>query len=285
MTQVDRQLRMTRAEPVPTTPASVDESLSSTTPDVPKRDPFLSIPKTLLWAGGLGVGIGALLLRSKGAGWGVGALGTGAWKGAALGTGLGASLIGIDRFTGGAVKHQVDTILLDRRAQAWFVLTHPTRPWLAPMGLGVARDARAAQEALYGPREPLDGAQDAFRHAYAAALFSLRAMREHGVGAEKAHELAIEAGAAHEADGQDNNDEHSRAMDERNNTAGTIAVGDGRARPGEQADARGFVTERALRARILAAMAAGELTLVDRGADPVTSRPSTSLDLPPVSGH
>ena len=285
MTAIDRHLRATRQQPAPATPTEVDDSLSSTTPDVPPKDRFLSIPSTLLWAGGLGAGIGALLLRSPGAGWRLGALGAGAWKGAALGGGLGAALVGIDRLTDGEVKHQLDTIFLDRRAQAWFVLKHPTKPWLASMGLGVARDARAAQEALYGRREPMDGPQDAFRHAYAAALFSLRAMREHGVSADEAHRLAIEAGEAHETDGQDNNDEHSRAMDWANNHAGTLIVGDGRARTGEQAGPGGFVSESALRQRVLAAMLAGELHLVDRSTDPVSSRTSNSLDLPPNSGH
>lgn len=265
--------------------SGVDGSLSSTTPDVPAGQQFLSIPKTVGWTGALGVGLGALLLRGRGAGWSVGALGTGAWKGAALGAGIGASLIGIDRLSGGELQKQQKKIFLDRRAQIGFVLQHPTKPWLLPMGLGVAKEARRAQESFYGRREPLDGPQDGFRHAYAAGLFSLRAMRDHGVPADEAHSLAIDAGAAHEADGQDNNDEFSRQMDIANNLTGTRLMGDGRALPGEDADANGFVTERALRQRVLLGMAAGTIQLVDRsGAEP-TLRTSNSGDLPSNSGQ
>jgi hypothetical protein len=263
----------------------VDDSLSSTTPDVPRRDRFLSIPSTIGWTSMLGAGLGVLLLRGSGAGWSLGALGTGAWKGAALGAGLGASLLGIDRITGGEVKGQLDKILLDRRAQAWFVISHPTKPWLFPLGMGVASDARGAQEALYGPREPLDGPQDAFRHAYAAALFSLRAMRDHDLRPAEAHQLAIDAGKAHEVDGQDNNDDFSRAMDKANNHTGTKIVADGRALPGEEADTNGFVTEHALQQRVLAAIVAGSLELVDRSGTFPTARASNSGDLPPNWGQ
>jgi hypothetical protein len=175
--------------------------------------------------------------------------------------------------------------MLDRRAQAWFVISHPTKPWLFSTGMGVANDARGAQESLYGRREPLDGPQDAFRHAFAAALFSLRAMRDHGVGEDEAHQLAIDAGAAHEADGQDNNDDFSRDMDTANNLTGTNIVGDGRALPGEDADANGFLTEHALQQRVLASMLEGELQLVDRsGAIPAT-RASNFYDLPRKTGQ
>jgi hypothetical protein len=258
----------------------VDRSLSSTTPDVPKKTTFLGVGGTLGWGLGLGAGIGALLLRSKGAGWGLGALAGGAWKGAAVGAGMGAALIGIDRATGGAVKQQLDLVSLDRRAQAWFVLKHPNKPWLLQTGLGVAHDARTAQEHLYGKAEPLDGPQDAFRHTYAAALMSLRAMRDHGETPDSAHALAIEAGAAHEADGQDNNDDFSRNMDTFNNHAGTVVAGDGKAQPGEHADQDGFVTEHDLRERVLGAIATGQVQLVDRTGATPAARVSTLADLP-----
>jgi hypothetical protein len=261
--------------------AATGTSLSSTTPDTPERSRFLSVPGTLAWGTGLGVAAGMLLMRSRGAGWSLAALGTGALRGAALGAGLGASLVGLDRVTGGEVKQQLDYVLLDRRAQVLFVLRHPTKPWLASTGLGVARDARAAQEALYGMAEPTDGPQDAFRHTWAAALLALRAMRDHGVPSGEAQQLAIEAGEAHEVDGQDNNDALSRAMDEHNNAAGAALAGDGRARPGEQADSRGFVTEHALRERVLDAIADGDVELVDRTADPARARESSAADLPP----
>ncbi|MCW2926810.1 MAG: hypothetical protein JWM86_778 [Thermoleophilia bacterium] len=262
--------------------ASVDARLASTTPDLPRKAPLLPIAGTLGWAAGIGLGAGALLLRSTGAGWGAAALASGAWKGGALGAGLGASLLVADHLSGGAVKRQLDLIALDRKAQLWFVVSHPTKPWLASLGLGVADAARSSQERLYGPREPLDGPQDAFRHTFAAALFSLRAMREHGTAPTEAHELAIAAGEAHERDGQDNNDSFSRAMDTANNHLGTELVGDGRARPGEDADAAGFVTEHALRERVLAAIAGGQVQLVDRSAATPTVRSSTVADLPPV---
>jgi hypothetical protein len=269
------------ANAAPNGSSGSDDALSSTTPDVPAGKRFLSIPSTLGWTAALGAGLGIVLLRGKGAGWGLGALGSGAWKGAAVGAGIGASLIGIDHLTGGEVNRQKKKIFLDRSAEAWFVLSHPTKPWLFSMGMGVANDARGAQESLYGPREPLDGPQDAFRHTYAAALFSLRALRDHGVGEDEAHELAIAAGAAHEADGQDNNDDFSREMDTANNLTGTHVVGDGRALPGEDADANGFLTEHALQQRVLLAMATGAVELVDRTGSEPSFRASGSGDLPP----
>ena len=268
----------TRREPVGD--RTLDEQLSSTTPDVPARRPMLSIPGALGWGAGLGVLAGALLLRGSGAGWSLGALASGSWKGALVGAGIGGALIGIDRATGGEVKHQLDYVALDRRAQIGFVLRHPLKPWLAGMGLGVARDARAAQEQLYGRAEPLDGPQDAFRHAYAAALFTLRAERDHGQDPETAKALAIAAGEAHEVDGQDNNDDLSREMDRANNETGASIAGDGRARAGEPADDAGFVTEQALRQRVLDAMREGRLQLVDRTATPPGPRDSTRADLP-----
>lgn len=271
---------LTRAKPDPS-PAGLDRTLSSTAPDVPRATPHLSVPGALSAGLAAGAGLGMLLLRGGGAGWGLKALGTGAWKGAAIGAGLGAALVGIDRLTGGEVKRQLDYVLLDRRAQLTFVLRNATRPWVGPMGLGVARDARAAQEHLYGLREPLDGPQDAFRHTFAAALFSLRAMRDHGQSPEDAHRLAIDAGEAHEVDGQDNNDQHSRAMDSSNNRIGTEIAGNGRAANGEAADAAGFVTEHALRERVLRAMQDGRVQLVDRSGDAPALRSSGREDLPP----
>jgi hypothetical protein len=259
----------------------LDTTLSSTTPDVRRGATLLPLAESLAWGAGIGSAIGALLLRGRGAGWSLGALGAGALKGAAIGAGLGAALVGVDRLTGGQVQQKLDYLSLDRRAQIWFVLSNPTRPWIASTGLDVARDARAAQVELYGSAEPLDGPQDAFRHAYAAALFSLRAMRDHSEAPATAQRLAVAAGAAHEVDGQDNNDRFSRAMDHLNNDAGALIAGDGRARDGEAADASGWVTEQALRQRVLNAMAAGSLQLVDRaGSDAPITRPSTPGDLP-----
>jgi hypothetical protein len=262
-------------------PDGLDRSLSSTTPDVPRTRPMLSIPGALGVGLAAGAGIGLLLLRGRGAGWGFSALGTGAWKGAAVGAGMGAALIGVDRATGGQVKKQLDYVSLDRRAQILFVLRNPTRPWLAGMGISVAADARAAQEALYGQREPLDGPQDAFRHTFAAALFSLRATRDHGQSPDDAHRLAIDAGEAHEVDGQDNNDDFSRAMDSFNNRVGTEIAGDGRAASGESADADGYLTEHALRDRVLRAIADGRVQLVDRSTETPVTRSSGDADLPP----
>lgn len=263
------------------TPAMARESTSSTTRDTPSGPTFLSLPKTLAFSGGIGIALGALLLRSPGAGWSLGALGSGAWKGAALGASLGGLAVGADRITDGEMNRQLDLIALDRRAQLWFALSNLTKPWLAGMGLGVMDDARAAQRQLYGGREPLDGPHDAFRHAYASALFVLRAMRDHGVPRAEAAKLAIEAGEANEVDGQDNNDEHSRSMDFANNLAGIEVVGDGRARAGEAADPDGFVTEAALRARIVDALAGGRLQVVVRTGSEPSARPTVPRDLPP----
>ena len=262
---------------------SLDETLSSTTPDVPRKAKTLSPLGSLGWGLGLGAGVGALLLRSTGAGWGLGALGSGAWKGALIGAGMGAALLGLDKLTGGQVKQQLDYVSLDRRAQIMFVLRNPTNPWIAGTGIGVAKDAQSMQDSLYGRWDPMDGPQDAFRHSFAAGLFSLRAMRDHGEGVENAHRLAIDAGEAHEVDGQDNNDEHSRAMDTANNLTGTQIVGDGRALPGEDADADGFLTDHGLRDRVLRALQGGQLQVIDRtGTGPVT-RSTLPTDMPGVA--
>jgi hypothetical protein len=262
----------------------LDTTLSSTTPDVPRKPKTLSLTGSLGWGLGLGAGLGALLLRGKGAGWGLAALGSGAWKGALLGAGMGTALLGLDKLTGGQVKQQLDYVSLDRRHQILFVLKNPTNPWVATTGLGVARDAKRMQDSLYGTWDPMDGPQDAFRHSFAAALFSLRAMRDHGETPASAHALAIGAGEAHEADGQDNNDDFSRAMDNANNLTGTQIVGDGRALPGEDADANGFLTEHALRDRVLAALADGRLQVVDRDPAQPTPRATTAADMPGVAG-
>ncbi len=262
---------------------SLEETLSSTTPDVPRKAKTLSPIGSLGWGLGLGAGMGALLLRSKGAGWGLGVLGSGAWKGALVGAGIGAALLGLDKLTDGQVKKQLDYVSLDRRAQILFVLRNPTNPWIAGTGIAVAKNAQAMQDSLYGRWDPMDGPQDAFRHSFAAALFSLRSMRDHGESPDNAHRLAIDAGEAHEVDGQDNNDELSRAMDTANNLAGTQIIGDGRALPGEDADANGFVTERALRDRVLAAMYAGRLQVVDRSGAASTPRATTGSDMPGVA--
>ncbi|MCB0877755.1 MAG: hypothetical protein KDC46_02085 [Thermoleophilia bacterium] len=269
----------TAARRDPSSPG-LDAQLSSTTPDVPKQRPMLPIASTLAWGAGVGALLGALVLRPRGGGWALGALATGGWKGALVGGGIGGALLGLDRLTGGEVKKQLDYVALDRRHQIGVVLRHPTKPWLAGLGLGVARDARAAQEQLYGTREPLDGPQDAFRHTYAAALMTLRAIRDHGEDPAGAAALAIEAGEAHELDGQDNNDDLSREMDRFNNHVGAGLAGDGRAAGGEQADANGFVTEHALRERVLEAMRTGQVQLVDRGATPAAPRVSGPGDVP-----
>jgi hypothetical protein len=109
-------------------------------------------------------------------------------------------------------------------------------------------------------------------------------MRDHDIDPSEAHRLAIGAGNAHEVDGQDNNDPWSRAMDHANNTAGTHIVGDGRARAGEDADARGMLTEHALRGRVLAAIAAGEVEMIDRTGIRPSARRTNLADLPQASG-
>ena len=108
-------------------------------------------------------------------------------------------------------------------------------------------------------------------------------MRDHGESPESAHRLAIGAGDAHEADGQDNNDEFSRAMDTANNLTGTRLVGDGRALPGEDADAAGFLTERGLRDRVLGALRDGRLQVIERGGDAPITRVTGPTDMPGVA--
>lgn len=260
--------------------ASTRDRRSSTPPDTPPHRHGLPLLQTLAWSGGLGAAGGALLLRTGAGGWAPRVIGAGVLRGGALGVGVGAALLGIDRATHGEVQRQLGKLTLDRRAQAWFVISNPGRPWIGPTGIRVATAARTAQESLYGRAEPLDGPQDAFRHAFAAALLSLRAMRDHGQSTADAHRLAIDAGEAHERDGQDNNDDFSREMDRSNNRSGTQLIGDGRARSDEPADAAGYVTELALRERVLDAIGGGRLQLVDRGGSTPVARPSGVDDLP-----
>ena len=80
-------------------------------------------------------------------------------------------------------------------------------------------------------------------------------------------------------DGQDDNDQWSRAMDVANNSTGTQIAGDGRAAAGEAADSQGFVTEQQLRQRVLDALAYGRLQVVDRSATPPAARATTTQDL------
>jgi len=262
-------------------PASEDhvakDRLASVAPDVPVAAPRISWTGAVGRGATLGAAAGLLVLRPSG--WELTSLGTGAWKGAAIGVGVAAVLAGVDHLTGGAVKRQLDLVSLDRRHQILFVLKHPLRPWLTGMGLGVADAANAVQRRYFGAHDPMDGAPDALRHGYAAALFTLRAMRDHGESSGDAASLAIEAGDAHEADGQDNNDSYSHEMDAYNNRVGARLAGDGKPRAGEAADDAGWITERALADRVLDAIGAGEIQVVDRDATGAHPRLTTSADL------
>lgn len=273
---------LTPRPPLQNTPVSraLDQRLSSTTPDVARQPERLSWLNTLTVSTSIGATLGVATLRGKGAPWTLRSMSFGALKGAATSFGIGASIIALDHLTSGEVKRQLSYISLDRRSQMWFVIKNARYPWIGPMGLKVASDARAAQERLYGRSEPLDGPQDAFRHAYAAALFTLRAMRDHNLSQANAAKLALEIGEAHERDGQDNNDELSRNMDYFNNASGAKIVADGRARDYEQKDERGFLTEEALAARVLDAMRQGNLQLVERTKTPANHRYSNESDLP-----
>lgn len=157
--------------------------------------------------------------------------------------------------------------------QAMFLVRNLDHPWLAAQGEGVLRAARQAEARRYGPGDHLDDDADAFRHTYAAALMTLRSMRDHDVGAADAQQLTVELGDAHEQDGPDPLEQdragHDNAaasdMDRRNNRAGAALVGDGHASTGD------WLTEGELRARVA--------TAVDGGSSWRLAADGTSLEV------
>lgn len=257
-----------------TVPPSLPDRATAPAPDAgaPTSRSMLSLPATLALTVGLGAAVGMLLLRPRGVG-GAGALLRGLRNGALVGAGTGVALLGLDRLTGGQVQHQLDLAFLNRLSQIGFVLRHPTKPWLGPTTLAAAGDARDAQHRHYGSHDPRDGAPDAFRHAYGAALLALRMMREHGLEEAEARRLAHEAGEAHEADGQDNTP-MAYQMDLANNTAGLEVLGDGHAADGS------WISEQALQRGVLEAMANGCMLVIDAAAGATALRTTTVADLP-----
>lgn len=143
--------------------------------------------------------------------------------------------------------------------QGWFVVSNLHRPWLAEVGYGVLDDAKAAERGRYGASDHLDDDADAFRHAYAAALMTVRAMRDHGATQAEAARLVTGLGDAHERDGVDNG-AHASEMDRHNNRVGVELVGDGR-------QGAGWVTEAQVEQLVVDALEAGRLQrLADDGS-------------------
>jgi hypothetical protein len=240
----------------------------------PQEVSLLPLDLTLLATMPAGIAVGALVGALAHTHVPGGLLG-GAAIGAAVGAATGGALVGIDRLTNGAVNRFVPPTVRDRLHQARFVLRHPTEPWLGPVVLRAANDARAVQQALYGHADVPDGGLDAFRHTFGSALLVLRLQRDHGLSQQRAGQLMTEAGEAYEADGADN-DAWSHTMDLANNAAG-IAIG------GTARDASGaWISEETLRDRVLDAMSHGQVVVIDRtvGATP-RLRPTGTGDLPP----
>lgn len=141
--------------------------------------------------------------------------------------------------------------------QTWFVVSHPNRPWLYSMGYEILNDSHAAERRNFGKADAIDNEGDAFRHAYAAALMTLRAMRDHGVSQSKAAALSHEAGVAHESDGADNPaGKLSSRMDLYNNQVGIKLVGSGRV------DGI-WLSEQELERKVLDALENGKLREID----------------------
>ncbi len=138
--------------------------------------------------------------------------------------------------------------------QALFVLARLDRPWLARVGYAVYDDAKAREQQHFGRGDHLDDDGDAFRHAWAAALMALRAMRDHGMSRPDAARLVIGLGDAHERDGADNA-ALSAQMDRVNNRRGVELVGSGRA-------GAGWISEFELEQHVLDAVRGGRLARV-----------------------
>lgn len=236
------------------------------------RQTYMSPMKTFAATALVGTAIGALGMRPS-AFSGAAELVRGMRTGALVGAGLGALALIADRVSGGEVHRQLNSAFQDRRAQGWFVLKHLNHPWLASTTLQAASDARAQQHAIFGSAQPLDGPHDAFRHAYAGALLSLRLQRDRGMSAEQAADLTREAGDAHEQDGQDNSPE-AGAMDRFNNAVGIKIASTAHAAGGS------WVSEQDLINQVVNAMATGRLQVVDHVGDTATPRATTQHDLP-----
>lgn len=112
--------------------------------------------------------------------------------------------------------------------QTLFVIRHASKPWISGLARSVLDASHGAELSRFGSNGNVDGQGDAYRHAYAAALFTLRSMRDHGMSAPTAIHLTVSAGDAHERDGADNPaGKRSAEMDMLNNELGAKLVGTG----------------------------------------------------------
>lgn len=173
--------------------------------------------------------------------------------GLATGAAAGVGLLVLDRLSGGTVNSTRKRFSLE---EAGAVLGNWRDPWLGIEAWNVRGRAINRSSQLYGVDG--EGPGNAFRHAYAAALLTLRAMRDHGESRSNAAALTRDVGTAHEDRDSTDPDNALRRMDLHNNEAGIDLVGDGHVVQGGR-----WLRDEELVGRVQQAIAGGKL-LVQR---------------------
>lgn len=182
----------------------------------------------------------------------------------------------VDRLTGNHVGMGLGW-LADNRHAIGVVVRHPFEPWIGPLGRRTYNDAERVQEHLFGVHHSTDDGGDAFRHAYASALYALRMMRDHDISPHRARSIVVDAGVAHERDTWARNTPAAHAMDVHNNAVGVAMVGDGRSATGS------WLSDAQVQERVLDALRSGELVRLRPGQQELV--PTTAADLPLPDGH
>lgn len=227
--------------------------------DDPGRHSDMQLPVAATIATMAGIcgitGFAAKLLRGRGL--------SGAARGGGIMAGIGAAIAGAtvlgDRATGDRLGHGLG-FALDHRQSMKFLVTHPTRPWLGPLGNDTKDAARAAQRSRFDNGWSTDDAGDAFRHAFGSGLFALRLMRDRGESQAAAADLVREAGIANEQDRWDDASTVSHDMDLSNNASGVRITSDGRRADGS------WLSDHELEQRVYDATSSGQLVMIDRSS-------------------
>ena len=225
---------------------------------------------------GIGWGVARALLGGGSSASGLKAVARSIGISAAGGATLAGAALLIDRLTGNHMGSGLAWIV-DHRHSIGMVVRHPTQPWIGPLGRRTFDDAERVQERLYHVHHATDDGGDAFRHAYASALFAVRMMRDHHVSADQARSIVIEAGDAHELDTWGSNTPAAHAMDLHNNAAGADLAGDGRGSDGA------WLTDSQVQDRVLEALSRGVLVRLQPGSGELV--PTSSADFPASAQH
>ena len=189
-----------------------------------------------------------------------------------LGLTAGAGLVLADQRSDGGVTRAVPPLSMFTRNQLYVLARHPLHPMLGVAALRAASEAVRARGEAYGKSTIPDAGDDAFRHAYGSALLATRLMRS-GTRNTTAARMTLEIGMAHEDDATRDPANLPRRMDLHNDEIGVELAGNGRDSFGHWLDGA------QLQARVYAAMASGQLNVIEHGANDAL-RESTSADLP-----